>query len=472
MDGTHTPPPAPATPSAPTQGEPTHAGDTVAATPAPAVPAVNILPSTPPQPQDAHPQPSLHSSVAPTSVPLPQSTSSLASTTSAPYPPHPDQGPSTTRPAEPPFPTAAPAMPAPHTPVFASSPATYTMQPMVPPIDAAHPSHVFTPAPIPEVLGSRRSSLHLPAPPLPPKPTPLAGTGPPRRSTRSPSPRVSYEADAGPSRPLSVQTHSARDERAPAAFAMAGPYPLPATPALSSVPEPHVPRPARALSYAEGTPRRERPDAQRRASHGASLSRFDRDYAVAQRPTSGHSVNGSGVFVPPPEPIFGPRPTQSRRTSRRSSRPGGIEEDGDNPDESFSDTTNGELNARERLQPTLKNAEDKLKEARLVARATGWSLNFAIGAQARGSGEPEASTARAKDLENFVREARAWALDHGHRVASGEPDGGAALNRAVDAFRARFEEVMGAEQKGFGRMLHAERDALLGREREREKMPV
>ena len=73
-------------------------------------------------------------------------------------------------------------------------------------------------------------------------------------------------------------------------------------------------------------------------------------------------------------------------------------------------------------------------------------------AKARGSGEPEFSAARVAELEHFVREAEAWCLDHGHRVASEDKAQEDALNAAVARFRARFEEIMGAEPGGLGKM--------------------
>lgn len=78
-------------------------------------------------------------------------------------------------------------------------------------------------------------------------------------------------------------------------------------------------------------------------------------------------------------------------------------------------------------------------------------------AKARGSGEPEFSTARVKDLENYVREVEAWVLDHGHLVSANEKDP-AVLDSAVARFRRRFEEIMGAEPTGFPQFI-------------REKMP-
>ncbi|KAI0337846.1 hypothetical protein BDW22DRAFT_1339095, partial [Trametopsis cervina] len=133
-----------------------------------------------------------------------------------------------------------------------------------------------------------------------------------------------------------------------------------------------------------------------------------------------------------------------------------------------------------RLRLTLKHAEKELEKARSQARVTGWSLNIAIGAQvilgalttgvaaatsgrqtsiatsilgglstlaasylarARGSGEPEASSLRCKDLENFVRELESTCLDRGNEPA---PDD----NKIVMSFRARFEEIMGNAPAG------------------------
>ena len=56
-------------------------------------------------------------------------------------------------------------------------------------------------------------------------------------------------------------------------------------------------------------------------------------------------------------------------------------------------------------------------------------------AKMRGSGEPEASAGRCKDLENFQRELNAYILDHGHLV-------GDKYDEPVARFRARFEEIM------------------------------
>jgi hypothetical protein len=73
-------------------------------------------------------------------------------------------------------------------------------------------------------------------------------------------------------------------------------------------------------------------------------------------------------------------------------------------------------------------------------------------ARARGSNEPELSISRTKDLEQFVRECSAFQLDFGHLYAAEKsPDPAAPLptarelelSRQVDAFRDRFEELLG-----------------------------
>lgn len=117
-----------------------------------------------------------------------------------------------------------------------------------------------------------------------------------------------------------------------------------------------------------------------------------------------------------------------------------------------------------------------------TARVTGWTLNIAIAmqillgalttgiaaattgratsiatsvlggmstlaasylAKARGSGEPEASTALKKDLEHYVREVEAFTLDHGHITGPSEFDA------RVQSYRNQFEEIMGREPSGF-----------------------
>jgi hypothetical protein len=57
-------------------------------------------------------------------------------------------------------------------------------------------------------------------------------------------------------------------------------------------------------------------------------------------------------------------------------------------------------------------------------------------ARARGSGEPELSTARVKDLEYWERDYKAFENDYGH-VRTREQDA------QIQALRSRFEQLMG-----------------------------
>lgn len=60
-------------------------------------------------------------------------------------------------------------------------------------------------------------------------------------------------------------------------------------------------------------------------------------------------------------------------------------------------------------------------------------------ARARGSGEPELSITRVKDIEQFLRDARAFHLDHGHRYSAP----GDSLEGTLNDLRHRFEELLG-----------------------------
>jgi hypothetical protein len=60
-------------------------------------------------------------------------------------------------------------------------------------------------------------------------------------------------------------------------------------------------------------------------------------------------------------------------------------------------------------------------------------------ARARGSNEPELSITRVKDLEQFLREARAFQMDHAHEYATSANG----LDQRVEYFRMRFEELLG-----------------------------
>ncbi|KAK0502366.1 hypothetical protein EDD18DRAFT_1065370 [Armillaria luteobubalina] len=136
----------------------------------------------------------------------------------------------------------------------------------------------------------------------------------------------------------------------------------------------------------------------------------------------------------------------------------------------------------ERLGPTLDIAKTAKDKYALKARMTGYALNIAIGdcwmlglqvllgalttalsaatlyvslrvaltflvggistmvasylARARGSNEPQLSLARAKDLEQFIRECKAFEMDHGH-------DMGHEFDSRLDYFRRRYEELLG-----------------------------
>ncbi|KAG6849592.1 hypothetical protein H0H93_007114 [Arthromyces matolae] len=136
------------------------------------------------------------------------------------------------------------------------------------------------------------------------------------------------------------------------------------------------------------------------------------------------------------------------------------------------------LSVGERLQPTLTKAHLERDKYATKAKMTGYALNAAIGlqvllgslttglsglsianggksaaiattllggmstvvasylARARGSNEPELSITRVKDLEQFIREADAFQMDHGH-ILTNEHD------EALFNFRAKFEELLG-----------------------------
>ncbi|PBK62617.1 hypothetical protein ARMSODRAFT_597854 [Armillaria solidipes] len=129
----------------------------------------------------------------------------------------------------------------------------------------------------------------------------------------------------------------------------------------------------------------------------------------------------------------------------------------------------------ERLEPTLTTAETTKDKYKLKARMTGYALNIAIGlqvllgalttalsaatsgkqtsivisilggvstmvasylARARGSNEPQRSLTRVKDLEQFIRECRAFDMDHGHET-------GHEFDLRLENFRRRYEELLG-----------------------------
>ncbi|OCH93757.1 hypothetical protein OBBRIDRAFT_267003 [Obba rivulosa] len=158
-------------------------------------------------------------------------------------------------------------------------------------------------------------------------------------------------------------------------------------------------------------------------------------------------------IVPPPPPAGGP--------------PG--------PGSVGSADTQRERTVDARLRPTLIHANDELAKARVKARATGLAINIAIGievllgalttgiaaavnghdtttviavlgglstlaasylARSRGTGQPEASILRCRDLENFIRDLEGFMLDYG-------PYTGTEYDLMVAHYRRRFEEVLG-----------------------------
>lgn len=60
-------------------------------------------------------------------------------------------------------------------------------------------------------------------------------------------------------------------------------------------------------------------------------------------------------------------------------------------------------------------------------------------ARMRGSNEPELSITRVKDLDHFIRDCRAFQLDHGNEYGTAENG----LNKRVDELRSKFEELLG-----------------------------
>ncbi|KAG1881100.1 hypothetical protein F4604DRAFT_1746460 [Suillus subluteus] len=132
----------------------------------------------------------------------------------------------------------------------------------------------------------------------------------------------------------------------------------------------------------------------------------------------------------------------------------------------------------ERLQPTIDAAEHERAKYATKARRVGYALNIAIGLQVllgslttglsavavgkqtavmtailgalatlvasylarmRGSSEPELSITRVKDLDQFLRDCRAFQLDHAYTYGTAENG----LDKRVDEFRSRFEELLG-----------------------------
>ncbi|KIK82162.1 hypothetical protein PAXRUDRAFT_832365 [Paxillus rubicundulus Ve08.2h10] len=141
--------------------------------------------------------------------------------------------------------------------------------------------------------------------------------------------------------------------------------------------------------------------------------------------------------------------------------------------------SNSQRTVGDRLQPTIEHAIIEKDKYAQKALWTGYALNIAIGmqvllgalttglaaavtdprhaqiatsllggmstmvasylARARGSNEPELSITRVKDLEQFLRESKAFQMDHAHEYGSTENG----LNQRLDDLRQRFEALLG-----------------------------
>lgn len=138
------------------------------------------------------------------------------------------------------------------------------------------------------------------------------------------------------------------------------------------------------------------------------------------------------------------------------------------------------LTVSERLGPTIADAKKACLKYKARARMTGLILNIAIGiqvllgsittgfsaaatsgtrstaiqttvfgimstmvasylARTRGTNEPESSIARVKDLEHFLREVRAFDLDHGGDVDEWSTE--------INYFRKKLQEMLGSRKK-------------------------
>ncbi|KAI0776917.1 hypothetical protein BD413DRAFT_469016 [Trametes elegans] len=164
----------------------------------------------------------------------------------------------------------------------------------------------------------------------------------------------------------------------------------------------------------------------------------------------------------------------------------------------------GEKTVEQRLQPTLDAAIAERDKAALKAKAHSWALNCAIGAQvvlgalttgvaaattgrqtsiatsilggmstlaasylakARGSGEPEISSIRCRDLEGFIRDCQAFMLDKGFMV-------GTEYDSIVDRYRRRFEEIMGNGAGGVGDQVQSRQQGQQQTSKEKTTLPV
>jgi hypothetical protein len=177
------------------------------------------------------------------------------------------------------------------------------------------------------------------------------------------------------------------------------------------------------------------------------------------------------MFPPPP-----PRTSSRRNTNPQASRGlGWIVPVDDSLSEKRENYRSHPQTIGQRIQATITDAVSERNKYRQKALSTGLALNIAIGlqvflgalttglasattghraqvatsilgglatlvasylARARGSGEPELSTARCKDLDQFLREVRAFHDDHEHET-------GHTLDEEINRHRKRLEELLG-----------------------------
>ncbi|KIJ13641.1 hypothetical protein PAXINDRAFT_170339 [Paxillus involutus ATCC 200175] len=182
-----------------------------------------------------------------------------------------------------------------------------------------------------------------------------------------------------------------------------------------------------------------------------------------------------------PPPAARSREGQTRGVTRRGTRIslGGQNTPGLDWIVPVNEKSNSQRTVGERLQPTIEHAMIEKDKYAKKALWTGYALNAAIGmqvllgalttglsaavtdprhaqiatsllggmstmvasylARSRGSNEPELSITRVKDLEQFLRESKAFQMDHAHEYGSTENG----LNQRLDDLRQRFESLLG-----------------------------
>ncbi|KAL0573868.1 hypothetical protein V5O48_008085 [Marasmius crinis-equi] len=274
---------------------------------------------------------------------------------------------------------------------------------------------------------------------------------------------------AGPSTALNVDGHSQPSSR-----------PVSQVPTTSTAPilGPGQPSPTRAVSYDERTHLDDGHAAA--AGHhrrGSTLDDSLRRTVLPPLPTNGDGIlrtSPTDYQMPMPMPM--PRIPELGRMNTVSSRRHESNLDWIVPSR---DELLRPRNFAERLEPTLQNAEQERLKYAGKAKRSKYALNIALGmdgsslqvllgalttglaavttghqtsivvsvlggmttlvasylARVRGSGEPEFSTAKVKDLDHFIRECRAFKLDHGHET-------GPEYDEKLNQFRDTLEELL------------------------------